>query len=181
VSAAAAAGLGTPQEDITSLAAVDGLGVPEKLAVCVGFGVDRHHGVCHAHFLENVARLSREGAFLGTFSLLREMPEVRKYLEAVAFSSEQMPRAPNIVSLSVSSAIQGEYGDVHRTARTRGSKLWVNPLMGLYWGFDLGAVARQCLYIESIRQTETLFEVHALIEAFRHAHTVTRSWEDIPV
>jgi len=49
------AGLGTPQEDVTSLAAVSRLDVPTRLVVCIGFGVDAHHGVCHAHFLENVA------------------------------------------------------------------------------------------------------------------------------
>src|SRR4051812_3987158 len=57
--------LGTPQEDLTSVAAAAALDVREKLVVCLGFGIDRHHGVCHAHFLENVAALSREGAFLG--------------------------------------------------------------------------------------------------------------------
>jgi hypothetical protein len=42
-------GLGTPQEDIASIAAVDQLDVATKLLVCLGFGVDTFHGVCHAH------------------------------------------------------------------------------------------------------------------------------------
>ncbi len=33
-------GLGTPEEDMASLAAVHGLDVPEKIVVCAGFGVD---------------------------------------------------------------------------------------------------------------------------------------------
>jgi hypothetical protein len=172
------AGLGTPQEDITSLAAVTELDVPEKIVVCVGFGVER--GVCHAHLLEGVAALSREGAFLGTLSLLRGAREVDQYLEAVAFSSEQTPASPSIISLSVASAIEGEFGDVHRTTRTQGSKLWINPLMSLYWGFDLASVARRCLYLEAIRDTQTLFEVAARIEAFRDA-SPTRPWEDVPL
>src|SRR5262249_44726378 len=93
--------LGTPQEDLTSVAAAVDLDVREKLVVCLGFGIDRHHGVCHAHFLENVAALSREGGFLGALSLLKEMPEVSRYLEAVAFSQEQMPGHPSIVSTSI--------------------------------------------------------------------------------
>ncbi len=48
------AGLGTPEEDIASIAAVDELGV-EKYLVCLGFGVDAFHGVCHGHALEAVA------------------------------------------------------------------------------------------------------------------------------
>src|SRR5262249_46059894 len=59
------AGLGTPEEDIASIAAVDELEVPKKYLVCLGFGVDAFHGVCHVHALEAVAELTRQGAFLG--------------------------------------------------------------------------------------------------------------------
>ncbi|MGC4121762.1 MAG: DUF1152 domain-containing protein [Myxococcales bacterium] len=70
------AGLGTPVEDITSLSAVHGLGLGESIVACLGFGVDAFHGVCHAHFLENVAALSKEKGYLGVAALLPEMPEV---------------------------------------------------------------------------------------------------------
>ncbi len=43
-------GLGTPEEDIASIAAVHQLALDAKLLVCLGFGVDTFHGVCHAHF-----------------------------------------------------------------------------------------------------------------------------------
>ena len=76
------AGLGTPEEDIASIAAVDEVDVPGKYLVCLGFGVDAFHGVCHAHALEAVAELTQQGAFLGALSLTREMPDVRKYMEA---------------------------------------------------------------------------------------------------
>src|ERR1700722_12408298 len=52
------AGLGTPEEDIASIAAVDELDVKNKFLVCLGFGVDSFHGVCHAHALEAVAELT---------------------------------------------------------------------------------------------------------------------------
>lgn len=173
--------LGTPQEDLTSVSAATALDLKTKLVLCLGFGIDRHHGVCHAHFLENVAAMAREGGFLGTLSLLEHMPEVARYREAVAFATEQMPRSPSIVSTSIVAAIEGEYGDVHRTERTQGSKLWINPLMGMYWGFDLDAVARRCLYLDLISETETAFEVHAIIERFRSPTLKLREREDIPV
>src|SRR5262249_30901145 len=44
-------GLGTPHEDIASIAAVDDTPVAVKLLACLGFGIDAFHGVCHAHFL----------------------------------------------------------------------------------------------------------------------------------
>ncbi|HEY9297847.1 MAG TPA: DUF1152 domain-containing protein, partial [Phormidium sp.] len=58
-------GLGTPHEDVTSIAAVNELAIKTKLLVCLGFGIDRYHGVCHAHVLEGVAELIASGGFLG--------------------------------------------------------------------------------------------------------------------
>src|SRR5262249_57245185 len=118
------AGLGTPEEDIASIAAVDDLEVPRKYLVCLGFGVDAFHGVCHTHALEAVAELTRDGAFLGALSLTREMPEVRRYMEAAQAVCEAMPDCPSIVWASILSALEGHYGRHHRTARTRGSTLW---------------------------------------------------------
>lgn len=70
------AGLGTPQEDVTSIAAVDLLNVPTKLLMCLGFGIDAYHGVCHAQFLEAVSALIQQEGFLGAWSLTADMPEV---------------------------------------------------------------------------------------------------------
>jgi hypothetical protein len=174
-------GLGTPEEDIASLAAVDGLALRDKLVVCLGFGVDFHHGVCHAHFLESVAALSKQGGYLGVTALLEPMREVALYKEAVESVCRRMPRAPSIVSLSVVTAVEGEYGDVHRTVRTEGSKLWINPLMSMYWAFDLTALARRCLYLEALRDTRTMWEVSERIESFRNRLHAVRPWKDIPV
>jgi hypothetical protein len=174
------AGLGTPVEDIASLAAGHALDVTEKVVVCVGFGIDSHHGVCHAHFLENVAQLARESAFLGAFSLLAEMPEVVQFREAVRFAAEQMPTYESIVTTSLVSAIEGEYGDVHRVERTAGSTLWINPLMSMYWAFDLDAVARNCLYLAAVQRTVTRADVASVIEAFRETIGATRERRSIP-
>ncbi|WP_327585013.1 hypothetical protein OHA25_56505 [Nonomuraea sp. NBC_00507] len=34
-------------------------------------------------------------------------------------------------------AVRGEFGDVRFTARTRGSELFINPLMAIYFAVDL--------------------------------------------
>ncbi len=112
------AGLGTPIEDLSSVAAARSIDVSRKALVCVGFGVDAFHGVCHAHFLERVADLTREGAFLGAISLQAGAPEVCRYREAFEYVGERMPHHVGIVSSSVLSAIHGDFGDVHRTDRT---------------------------------------------------------------
>jgi hypothetical protein len=174
------AGLGTPEEDIASIAAVDDLEVARKYLVCLGFGVDAFHGVCHAHALEAVAELTRQGGFLGSLSLVGEMPEVQRYAEATQAVFEAMPAHPSIVSASVLSALEGQYGDHHKTARTRGSTLWINPLMAVYWFFRLGPVARRLLYLEEVKTTRNYWEVIEVIDAFRRGFTSIRDRVVVP-
>lgn len=160
--------LGTPTEDATSLAAVSTLtrSVATKMVMCVGFGIDAFHGVCHSHWLENVAALTRAGAFHGALALRREMPEVQLYLEAVDAADAATPSRPSIVNGSIASAVQGHFGDHHRSARTKSSTLFINPLMSLVWAFDLDAVAKQNLYLHALAHTESVWDVQTLIEAF---------------
>ena len=154
---------------MVSLAAVASLPVPVKLVCCV----------CHAHFLENVAALSREGGYLGAQALLPSMPEVRRYLDAVEHSTRLTPQRPSIVNTSIASAIEGRFGDYHRTERTRESTLFINPLMSILWTFDLQAVARRSLYLKGIEDTVNIAEVVATILAFRESIT-PRKWTAIP-
>lgn len=173
------AGLGTPAEDMASLAAVAAMNVPTRIVACVGFGVDTYHGVCHANWLENVAALTAEGAFLGATALLQRMPEVRLYLDAVNAADMATSRQPSIVNGSIASAIEGHFGDYHRNPRTENSKLFINPLMSLLWAFDLPAVARRNLYLDRLADTETNWDIHLAIAQF--SETVRhRPWEAIP-
>ncbi|MEV0354561.1 DUF1152 domain-containing protein [Nocardia sp. NPDC050697] len=163
------AGLGTPVEDITSLLAAHALDLPVKLAVCVGFGVDAYHGLCHAHFLENVAALSKLGAYHGVFALLPGNAATDAWLDAVDWVQQHTPGRESIVCASIIDAARGEYGDHHSLARTRaeGAELFINPLMSMVWGFDLDPVADRVRYRNEIADAKTPFEVAAAIEAFR--------------
>lgn len=172
-------GLGTPSEDMTSLAAVAALNVPTRVVACVGFGVDTYHGVCHANWLENVAALAADGAFLGATALLERMPEVRLYLNAVNAADMTTRQRPSIVNGSIVSAIEGHFGDYHRNPRTQSSKLFINPLMSFLWAFDLAAVARRNLYLSRLADTQTTQDVHLAIEDFRET-VRCRPWEAIP-
>ena len=176
-------GLGTPEEDIVSLAAADALeGVREKFLVCIGFGVDTFYGVCHAYFLEAVAELAREGAFLGAWSLLKEMPEAALYREAVEYVGREMFNNPSIVNASILSAVEGRFGDYHATYRTEGSPLFINPLMSLYWAFRLEPVVRRNFYKDFVRETNSRVEVELAIAKFRAlTHLQKREWIHLPM
>ena len=173
------AGLGTPEEDMTSLAAVAKLDVPIRLVACIGFGVDSYHGVCHAHFLENVAALQLEGGYLGAFSVAQESDEGQAFLDAISFAHTLMPDRVSIVNGSIAAAIRGEFGNVQFTKRTQRSELFINPLMSIYFGFELAAVAKRSLYLHLLHGTRSIFEVSAIIEAFRHS-VKTRPRRAIP-
>jgi hypothetical protein len=164
--------LGTPVEDMTSIAAVNSLDdkqVPRKLLVCLGFGIDAFHGVCHAHVLEAVADLVRTGGYLGAFSLVEQMPEVQRFREATEYVLARTAARPSIVLTSILSALEGRYGDYHRTDRTWGSELFINPLMAFYWCFRLDAVARRVLYLDGMRDLTSYVEVQTYIDQF-HLH-----------
>src|SRR5262249_33645206 len=153
------AGLGTPQEDMSSLAAVHALDVPLRFVACIGFGVDTYHGVCHAHFLENVATLERGGAYLGSFSVPRASSGGAAVLVAIRYAQSRTPERPSIVNGSIASAIAGEFGDAQFTERTRSSELFINPLMGMYFTFDLPGLARRSLYLDRLSNTRTMYDV----------------------
>lgn len=161
------AGLGTPQEDMVSLAAVSKLDVPIRLVACIGFGIDAFHGVCHANFLENVATLERDGAYIGAFSVPRSSDEGAGFLEAVAAAQDATPGRPSIVNGSIAAAVEGKFGDVQFTDRTQNSELFINPLMGIYFTFDLAGLVKRSKYLDLLEGTNNIFEVTAIIERFR--------------
>ncbi|MFG2593716.1 DUF1152 domain-containing protein [Streptomyces sp. NPDC048438] len=174
------AGLGTPEEDLASVAALAALDdVPTRLVVSVGFGVDAYHGVNHSHVLENIAALERDGAYLGAFSIPRATREGALYLDAVEHAQQHTPQHPSIVNGSIAAAVRGSFGDVRFTDRTRGSELFVNPLMSLYFAFDLPGLAARCLYLDRIEDTYLMRQVHSRIAEFRES-TVTRPPRSFP-
>ena len=174
-------GLGTPQEDICSMAAVYRSGIKKQYLVSVGFGIDHYHGVSHFRFLENVATLAKEGRYLGLFQITKEMEEAQKYAEAVKFANEKMSGKESIVSNSIVSALEGEYGDHHRSHRTRGSVLWINPLMTIYWCFNLRNVIRKIKYYDRIKDVNTIGEFNGQLSQYRSELDILRDKKQIPI
>ncbi|MFJ1758281.1 DUF1152 domain-containing protein [Kitasatospora sp. NPDC088134] len=162
------AGLGTPEEDMASLAAVAGLTtVPTRLVACLGFGIDAHHGVSHSLVLENLAALQREDGYLGAFSIPADSPEAAAYLDAVAHARAADPAGASIVQGSVAAALRGEPGDAVLAERTGGGDLFVNPLMALYFGVTVEALAARHLYLDRLAGTGTVREIASVIADFR--------------
>ena len=174
-------GLGTPVEDICSMVAAHRTGLKNQLLLSIGFGVDHFHGVSHYRFLENMAELTKDGGYLGALHLLPGMAEAQVFLDLVAYANTHMKRRPSIVANSIASAIDGHYGDYHRTSRTVGSELWINPLMSIYWGFDLHQLIRKVKYYDRIKDSNTVAEINAGILAYRRQAERIREKRGLPI
>ncbi len=172
-------GLGSPGEDLASLAAAHQLDLPVRLLACLGFGLDAHHHVCHAYVLEAAADLTASGDFLGAFSLLQGMPELDFMARAADFVAGQPGARPSIIAGSVVAAARGRFGNVHVSPRTQGSSMLVNPLMAMYWGFRVDGLARRCLYLEAIKNTRSRGEMTQALHQFR-ASIKPKPWIDLP-
>lgn len=171
--------LGTPVEDHSSIAALMQVNkVPVKLLVCLGFGVDKFHGVSHSLFLENVAAIERDGGYLGTFSVSQHTREGKMYMDAYEHVANKMQ--PSIVCSSIIGAMEGKFGDFHRTHRTRGSKLFINPLMSMYWTFDLATVAKHIHYLDDIKECEDMNAVGIIIMD-KHSKCTQRKGLPLPM
>ncbi len=173
--------LGTPEEDIVSIAAANELPIPRKLFACLGFGVDTYHGISHDFVLEAIAEIARSGGYLGAFSLTPEMPAVEAYKRAAEYVMKRTEGYESIVCSSILAAVEGQFGDHHPTRRTAGSKLYINPLMSMYWCFRLEAVARRILYLDAIKETESYFDVTRAIIDFRIRVEAIRPKRVIPM
>lgn len=159
--------LGTPVEDQSSIVAVKLVeGKISKFLAAIGFGVDSFHGVSHGLFLENVAALEREKGYLGCFSVPKGSVEGGLYFEGYQAIAEHMQ--PSIVCSSITDAMHGHFGDHHSTTRTGHSKLFINPLMPVYWTFELDQVAAKIPYLPLLSVTETSFDVTRVIYGYQN-------------
>jgi hypothetical protein len=148
------AAMGTVLEDAISLYAVNALEqVPVRLLTATAFGAERD--IAYAHVFENISTLTAAEGFIGVCSLTPQMRAYRDYEEAVLYVQGQPYQDPSVINSSVVSAVRGHYGNYHLTERTRGSRLWISPLMPLYWFFEVPCVARHNYLLSQLAGTRT--------------------------
>lgn len=166
--------IGTPSEDLASLAAVADTDVPTKLLACVGLGSEWRDGISHADALERVAVMTRRGAFLGAAALVPGTAETDLYRDALAYVFQhQADMKRSHVHAVVDAACRGEFGD-------RGPHVWLSPLLNLFWFFDATAVIDDHAFLPTLRGTQTIWEVSARVEAARKTLAI-RPRAEIPI
>lgn len=157
---------GTMLEDSLSILAIDELRLLKfRGLACLGLGIEGEVG--YAHLFENIAQLTKDGAFKGTCAISKEMECYKKYEQAALYTFEQQPAHPSVICASVISAVRGEYGNYHLTKKTEGQILNISPLMPIYWFFDAEAVARRNLLLPQLRLTFTIDEAWRVMQKVR--------------
>jgi hypothetical protein len=165
--------LGTPAEDLASLAAVAQLGVPAR-AACLGLGAEIRDGIAHEHVFARIAELTRAGGYLGAEALVANTARGERYRDAMAYvTSHQATRKQSHVHKVVLAAMAGEYGAV-------APHVWLSPLLAMHWWFKLGAVASSHRFLDELAATDSIWEVSARIEAARKQLAI-RPWQAIPI
>jgi hypothetical protein len=165
--------LGTPSEDLASLAAATAQSVPVALA-CVGMTAELRDGIAHAQVLERFSELARAGAYFGATALIAGTPACDAYARALDHVlAGQRDQKRSHVHRVITRAVAGEFGAV-------APHVWLSPLASLYWLFDAQAVARTHLFLDELRATDTIWEVAARVEAARKVLAV-RERSTIPI
>lgn len=166
--------LGTPAEDLTSLAALASLDVPTKVLACVGMGAELRDGIAHIDALERIAALTARGAFWGAAALLPGTPAGDLYLDAVEHVFEhQRELKTSHVHTVVRAACRGEFGH-------RGPDIWISPLLNMMWFFDAHAVIADHVFLPSLADTLDIWDVVRRISAIRR-ELDTRERSSIPL
>jgi hypothetical protein len=153
--------LGTPAEDLASLAAATAVpDVPIALA-CVGLSAELRDGIAHAQVFERMAELARADAYLGASALVPGTAACDAYVRAVEYVfAGQMHMKKSHVHSVITRSLGGEFG-------ATAPHVWLSPLSSMFWFFDARAAARTHVFLDDLRPTDTMWEVVARIEAAR--------------
>lgn len=153
-------GAGTLLEDSVSLAALSSFSIPKVLA-CLGFGTEVEDKVCHHHVLQNMAELIAEhpANFMGSCCLAPWQAEFVRYKDAAHYVQSRPNCKVSHITSRIVPAVQGKFGNYHAYQHFKETKLYLTPLMGLYWFFRANAVIQKNLLIDSLKKTFTFTDV----------------------
>ncbi len=159
--------LASPLEDALTLAAVSQVEGLQTVLAVTAFGAERLDGIRHAQVLARIADLTRADALLGVTTLLATAPEGALFRDAAEYILARQPQMhQSVVVASLLSALRGDFGEVAVTPQAENTRVWVSPLMPLYWFFDLPEVARQNLYLPRLLTTTTFPEAADRLHLF---------------
>jgi hypothetical protein len=123
-------GTGSLIEDALSLFVVNNLSdIPARILACVGLGAEQD--IDYGAILENIARLSSDGGFLGTCARAPQMDAYQQYEDAVISLQANVYQDPSVINSSITPRC-AVITAIITSRKDRGSRLWTSPPMALY-------------------------------------------------
>lgn len=151
-------GSGTMMEDTLTLAAVKNVDVPIKMLSCVGFGTELEENLSHYLALENMAKITKQGGFYGSCSLVYFMDCFKQYKQACEHTWNQPGHRNSHVQPRVINAAEGEFGDFHMFPDEKKMDIFISPLTSIYWFYNAEAAIFNNIVIPQIEEKETFFD-----------------------
>lgn len=176
---------GTVLEDFISIAALDDINLP-KVLCCAGFGCETEENMNHYRILQNMATLTADGAFLGSFSLTKKMPEFDQYRDECERVWAEGRRKSHIQTKIISAAI-GHFGSHNaynnidaRVAMSTGIT-FISLLSSIYWMFDFDDVAIRNHVSEILKNGNTFIDCKILFKQYIKDRQELRTMQFLPL
>ncbi|RDJ35578.1 MAG: DUF1152 domain-containing protein [Crenarchaeota archaeon] len=176
---------GTLLEDCISMSALDEVEVDHKILCCAGFGAETEEGINHYRALENIATLTKEDGFIGSFSLTKQMAEFKLY-KNICERTWKAGRKSHIQTKIISS-VMGQFGDDNLydgvDAKVIGDSglVFISPLSSIFWLFNFDVVIKRNLIIPKMKLGATFSDALLLYRQFLNEQTGNRSKLQLPI
>ena len=133
----------TPSIDAVSIAAAWQQKEIRRYYAFTAFGTEgREYSVRHVDALEHMAWLQKAGGFLGVAAMRRTETVARQFVDCVDSIHSTMERTGfSIMASSIVASLEGSFGETVVTVRTNTAPIWISALTGIYWFYELDAVA----------------------------------------
>ena len=166
--------LGTPETDTASLLAAYRQTKLARYCAFTAFGTEgTNYEVRHADALQRMAELIGQGHGLGVSALLPQSYQGKLYAECLEFIHANLGEQwHSHMAGSILCAMRGGFGEQILSERCKEAPIWVSPLTLLYWFFDLPGLAEQRPYLKEALESESVGQLHELIQDYRHRHEV---------
>jgi len=151
-------GSGKMMEDTLTLAAIKNVDIPIKILSCIGFGAEVEENLSHYLALENMAKITKQGGFYGSCSVVDFMDCFNQYKKACEHVWNQLGHSNSHVQQRVINSAEGEFGDSHMFPMEKNVDIFISPLTSVYWFYNAEAAIFNNIIIPQIEEKETFYD-----------------------
>ena len=188
---------GTILEDFISLAALSEVNLTPhghcgkgddktKILCCAGFGTETEENLNHYRALENMSELAAQGAFIGSFSLTKDMVEYQEYGSYCHCAWAGGHRKSHIQT-KIMSAAEGRFGsdniynDIDARVANSTGVTFISLLSSIYWLFEMDPVVQRNLAIPALRTSNTFVDAKIMLKQWLGSQKTLRSHDPLPL